>query len=94
MLNAQSFQMISCQAIIYTPELQFRANKVLAYLLKHANRLDADPISVPIPAEAPPELPRIVLQSNDKGLSLQAGPASLVVSVRRKMAIFNLPPAR
>ncbi len=81
MLNARSFQIISCQANIYTPELQFRTNRVLAYLLeKHSDRLNADPISLPIPADAPAEFPRIVLQSADKGLALQAGPASLVLT--------------
>jgi hypothetical protein len=81
MLNANSFQIVSCQAIIYTPELQFRTNKVLAYLLeKHSDRLNADPISLPIPADAPAEFTRIVLQSNDKGLTLNASPASLVVT--------------
>jgi hypothetical protein len=81
MLNANSFQIVSCQANIYTPELQFRANRVLAYLLdKHSDKLNADPISLPIPTEAPAELPRIVLQSSDRGLMLQASPASLAVT--------------
>lgn len=81
MLNANSFQIISCQANIYTPELQFRTNRVLAYLLeKHSERFNADPISLPIPLDAPAEIPRIMLQSDDKRLSLQASPASLVVT--------------
>src|SRR5207244_8634989 len=81
MLNSNSFHIVSCQAIIYTPELQFRTNRVLTYLLdKHADKLNADPISFPMPAEAPPEFTRIILQSNDKALTLQASPASLVIT--------------
>jgi hypothetical protein len=81
MLDANSFRVISCQANIYTPELQFRTSRVLAYLLeKHADKFNADPISFPIPADAPAEFPRIVLQSADKGLTLQASPASLAVT--------------
>jgi hypothetical protein len=80
MLNANSFRIVYCHAVIYTPELQFRTNRVLPYLIgKHSDTLTADPISLPIPESVSAEIPRILLQSADSRLKLQASPARLEV---------------
>jgi hypothetical protein len=80
MLTASGFRIVYCQGVIYTPNLQFRTATALNYLLgKHSDKFNADPISLPIPESAPGEFPRLVLQSQDAQLKLQASPARLDV---------------
>src|SRR5437764_13935391 len=79
MLNAGNFRLVYCQAVIFTPDLDFRANNALAYLLKYKDRLNAEPVTLPLPADSPPEIPRIILQSRDGQLKLQTGPSRLDV---------------
>jgi hypothetical protein len=87
MLNASDFRLFHIQAVIYTPPLDFRASKALAFLLgNYSQQFNATPLSLPVPWEAPPEIPRLALRGEDGRLQLQAGPARLDI-IREQEAI-------
>lgn len=51
---------------IYTPELLFNKNGILALMIeKYPDVFDGDTVSIPIPDDAPEEIPRIILRSKD-----------------------------
>ena len=77
MPKASDFILASVQAVIFTPEAaSFSQSKVLTDLLqKYGERYDGGVTSLPIPPDAPAQLPRVLLQSADTTWRLQAGPA-------------------
>jgi hypothetical protein len=81
MLNSAEFRLITLQAVIYTPDLKFSSANALGHLLgTHSGRLNGVPTALPISPDAPPEVPRLVLQSEDSSLRLQAAPSRLDVA--------------
>jgi hypothetical protein len=78
MLDANSFHLTYLQAAIFTAGLHFRTHRALTHLLgKHGDVFTGEPVTLPLSAEAPAEFPRIILQSENARLKLQAGPARL-----------------
>ena len=74
--NISEFKVASIQATIFTPGLSFIQSKILGSVLaKWGELFDASPISMPVPNEAPSEIPRIILQSSDKTLKLELASA-------------------
>jgi len=80
------FTPIKLMAVIFTPEFAFGDKLPLVNLLNNLsnNKFDGDFISVPIPAEAPVEFPRIMMTSKD-------GLWKLEVSLERTNLIFLKP---
>jgi len=77
-IGAENFSTSQIQATIFTPGLQFSGARVLTYLLA----VDGEPLyrvifSAEFPADFPPELPRVVLQSEDGARRIQAAPGRL-----------------
>lgn len=76
MPTVTDFRTIRCQATLYTPEMQFRSAKVLAYLFsEYGSWFDGETWSLPphLPEGLPREMPQIILKSADGKLLLQAG---------------------
>ncbi len=72
MIRASAFRFSGFQAAAFYANLQFTARKVLPRLLGGlADVLDGDPITVPVPSEAPPEIPRLFLGNKDQSLRLE-----------------------
>jgi hypothetical protein len=72
---ANDFKTIMVQATVYTPGLQFRSGKVLAHFLtQYPDKITGEPLSIPMPSRAPPEMPHLVLPSEDMSFRLQVGP--------------------
>ena len=76
MPTSNDFQYSLLQATIFTPGLHFVQSKILAFLLQHySDVFDGSPLSIPIPPDAPPEIPRIILESADKKYKLEVAHA-------------------
>jgi len=78
-LEARNFVLVQAQVGIFTPGLAFQASRVLGHLLsRYGDTFDGDPVSGPAPEGILlPEAPRVILQSRDGKLRLQASPARL-----------------
>ncbi|MGA7952468.1 MAG: hypothetical protein WCA07_03000 [Gloeobacterales cyanobacterium] len=78
MLKAKNFQTVILQATIFTPDISvstFSASKALAIILgKYAQQYDGAPQALALPEGIPPEIPRIVLQSQDGTFKLEIAP--------------------
>jgi hypothetical protein len=80
MLTANDFRLIQIQTVLFTPRLTFRNALVLGHLLSEwGERFTKLPFTAELPANSPPELPHLILQSQDDGYRLHAGPSRLDV---------------
>ncbi|MHC1623743.1 MAG: hypothetical protein ACXQTR_04045 [Candidatus Methanospirareceae archaeon] len=71
MIDTTHFNIASIQCSIFTPGFSFRQTAFLAYLLEHwGEKFDGSPTSIPLPENAPPEIPSIILTSNDNSLKM------------------------
>ncbi len=84
-LTASSFELASCQATVFTPDGDLAVSKVMRDLYPSlATRFDADPtILPPVPEGAPPEIPRIILESTSQEWRCELSPARINVYWRR-----------
>lgn len=73
------FAISQVQAVIYTPEAdQFSQADTLATILsRYASRFNGPVQALPLPPNAPPGLPSLILTSSDNAFKLQAGPARI-----------------
>lgn len=81
MTIARDFRTAHVQLSLFTPGLQLRPGKVLAFLVAdYGEQFDGDPVSLPkFPGDLPVEVPQLILQSADGKLKLQASAARLDV---------------
>lgn len=71
-MDFADFQPVQFRAAVFTPGLrQFSAAHVLSRLLDKLSQLSGDPVVLPIPKDAPPEIPRIILRGPGDALELQ-----------------------
>lgn len=84
-LTASSFELASCQATIFTPDGDLAVSKVMRELYPSlATRFDGEPTILPLAAEgAPPEIPRIILDSKSKEWRCELSPVRVNVHWRR-----------
>ena len=69
------FEITSIQTTIFTPSLSFATSKLLGSVLqKWSEVFDSSPISLPLPLDAPSEIPRIILQNSSKHKKLELAP--------------------
>ncbi|MBU0462232.1 MAG: hypothetical protein KKD21_11745 [Proteobacteria bacterium] len=63
------------QTTVFTPNFTFSTSEMLKKLLNmEQNIFDGDPFILPLPADAPKEIPRITLDSKDKKYKLEIAP--------------------
>ncbi len=72
MIFSRDFNILSLQFSIFTPALLFSSNKILGNLMsKFSDIFDGDPTVLPLPKDAPVEIPRLTLPSYDKNIKLE-----------------------
>lgn len=72
MIQEKTFKPVSLQATLFTPFLNFSTSKILASMVgTFGNLFDGETVSLPLPPDAPKEIPRIILQSKDKCWKLE-----------------------
>ncbi len=75
MPTTTEFEIISIQTTVFTPSLSFAAPKLMTSALEKWGELfDSSPISMPLPSDAPSEIPRIILQSSTMHHKLELAP--------------------
>jgi len=71
MLQASQFDISSIQCAVFTPNIVFRLSSTLAFLLEHwGNKFDGKPLTMPLPDDAPAQIPSIILTSEDNNLKM------------------------
>lgn len=64
------------QATVFTPDFVFSTSNILKKLMEFGlDMLDGDPTVLPLPDDAPHEIPRIILENKDKTYRLEVAPA-------------------
>jgi hypothetical protein len=72
MIAAQDFALASCQAVIFTPDEEVSAVKVIKGLLpRWLDKFNAEPIILPAPS--PREVPKVILQSTSGAWRCEVG---------------------
>ncbi len=72
MMKGDSFKLNSLQVSIFTPFTSFHKSRILGKLISTFSDLfNGDTVSVPIPEDAPKEIPRIILNSADGKFKLE-----------------------
>lgn len=90
MINTTHFNVASIQCSIFTPGFSFRQTAFLTYLLEHwGDKFDGNPLSIPLPDNAPPEVPSIVLTSNDNSLKMNVSRQRTDISWNRTSSEVN-----
>lgn len=86
MINSSSFQDIQVQAFAFTSEsTRISASVVLGTILtEFASLYDGPPHVIPLHPDAPPEIPRVVLTSNDGYRKLEASINRIVSTYKIK----------
>jgi hypothetical protein len=71
-MDCNKFKQLSLQFSIFTPVLAFSTGSVFPKLMTDfGDVFDGDPISIPLPPEAPKDIPRIILKSKDFKIKLE-----------------------
>src|SRR4030042_5019151 len=66
------------QAAVFPPGFMFSTSEVLKRLMQlELDVFDGDPLVLPLPEDAPHEIPRITLENKEKTFKLEAAPARI-----------------
>jgi hypothetical protein len=79
MINIADFNEISSiQASLFVTNFSLSTSRILKMALDHfSDQFDGDPTVLPLPDDAPKEIPRIVLERKDKSMKLEIAPLRL-----------------
>lgn len=87
--NAFSIDFVQL-AFFLRADQPFVSSTVVAFILQNfGKQFDGDMQVLPIPQSAPPELPRVLMQSNDGNTRFQAGPARCDLVVRTPSSVSD-----
>lgn len=76
MLQAGQFDISMVQCAIFTPNIVFRLQNTLAYLLEQwGNKFNGKPLTMPLPDDAPTQIPSIILVSEDNNFKIEISKA-------------------
>lgn len=91
-LTAASFELGSCQATVFTPAGDLSVSKVLKDVYPSlSSPFDGEPtVLPPVPEGAPPEIPRIILESKSHEWRCEFSPARVNVYWRRPRSTASL----
>ena len=71
-------QIRSIQASLFITNFTFSTSRILKTVLDHcSDQFDGDPTVLPLPDDAPKEIPRIILEKKDKSMKLEIAPLRL-----------------
>ena len=66
-MEKAEFRICEIQLTIFTPNIFFKKNKILKDIIEsYSDKFDGDIISIPLPDDAPKEIPRVILSDNFK----------------------------
>lgn len=92
MIRYSAFSFRSYQAAAFYTNLQLVVSKSLPRLLNDlGDVLDGDPITYPVPPDAPPEVPRILLSNKDRSIRLEISLNRTDVRWRREATGHEFP---
>lgn len=84
MLTFEDFNNIfSIQATVFTSGYSYTSNVILKYMLQN-EMFDGEPTVMPLPDDAPPQIPRIIMQSKDESYKLEVSPSRVNLFVTKK----------
>ena len=91
MIKAAHFDISSIQCSIFTPGFSYPPTAFLAYLLgRWGSKFDGQPLSIPLPDDAPPGVAGIVLTSKDKSFNMDVSRYRTNVSWNRTSSVVAL----
>lgn len=71
-MNSDNFKITSLQVSIFTPAVLFSKSRILERMMSNfEDFFNGDTVAVPIPGDAPKEIPRIILHSADGKFKLE-----------------------
>ena len=74
-LLAPDFAVVALRCVFFTQGIAFETNPAISALVRlEGLSLDGQIVSLPIPAEAPPQVPRLQMGTRDKSHTLEASP--------------------
>jgi hypothetical protein len=74
-LVASDFEAATLRCVFFTQGIAFETKPALAALVRlDGLSLDGEIVSLPFPAEAPPQVPRLQMAARDRSQSVEAGP--------------------
>lgn len=66
-MNNSEFKIFSLLFTIFTPEILFKKSKILQHIMEdYSDKFDGDIISLPLPDDAPADIPRLILSDSYK----------------------------
>ncbi len=90
MLRSTAFSTLSSKIILFTSDVAFNQGRALTALLAGLQEtFDGQVVTLPLPADAPGEIPRITLNSSDGAISLEAGPQRISILFRAKNDVIE-----
>jgi len=79
-MRSADFGVLDITSSLFTAEFSFNANAVLKFIIEHwSDKLDGASTVVPLPANAPLEIPRVTMEGNNNGYKITASPVRLDV---------------
>lgn len=84
-ITASDFQLVSCQATLFTPDGDISVNKIIKELFpSFSNRFDGEPtVLPPVPEGAPLEIPRVIFESKSREWRCEFSPVRVNFFWRR-----------
>lgn len=80
MHSANVFRISSIQCVVFTPNLEIRSSQLLKHLFERwGDRFNGQPLTIPLPLDAPPQIPSIILTSIDNSLKMEVSKARTAV---------------
>ncbi|MCI0564321.1 MAG: hypothetical protein MN733_38095 [Nitrososphaera sp.] len=90
MPRSSDFSNLSSKIILFTSDIAFDQGKAVAALLAGVQKaFDGQVTTLPLPPNAPGDIPRIILVSSDGTKTLEAGPQRISVSFQAKHGQFE-----
>lgn len=90
MLRSTAFSTLSSKIILFTSDVAFNQGRALTALLAGLQQtFDGQVVTLPLPPDAPGDIPRITLNSSDGALSLEAGPQRISILFRAKNDVIE-----
>ena len=84
MIKVNDFNLRTIQVSLFVVESLFNSNKVFGHFMSHFGEVfNGDPVSLPLPPDAPGEIPRITLTSKDAKYKLEI--ASTRINIYRNL---------
>lgn len=80
-ISVRDFAIASVQVVAFLADRRITSARIMTCVLSQfAEQFDGEPQALPLPPEIPPDIPRVILKSEQPGWVFQAGPARISCS--------------